>query len=75
MAAGTTILLTSEYPLKALYKTTADYCLLSLVIELRRTGIGSVRTQTFSCDPQKPNPELVRLAPKTWTQLAGLFLL
>jgi len=47
MAAGITNLLRSEYPLKALYKTTADYCLLSLETEWRSTGIASVRTQAF----------------------------
>jgi len=39
IAAGTTYLLRSEKPLNALYKTTADYCLLSLETELSRTGI------------------------------------
>jgi hypothetical protein len=65
IAPGTTNLLISEYPLKALYKTTADYCLLNLGKEPSKNGMASVRTLAFSLAPQNPKPELERLAPRT----------
>lgn len=42
--AGTIILLMSLYPLRALYKTTRDYCLFNRVMLFKRSGILSVRT-------------------------------
>lgn len=54
---GTTILPISLNPLRALYKTTAAYCLFNLEIEFNKTGILYVNTQAFSRDPQNPKPD------------------